>query len=132
MPTSNHHGGLVVSLKETSICVIDDADAVIWRGRTASTGEAIGAALKAHVPNAGRLGLESAQLAVWLFQQLKSSSFPVICIDDRHAKAALSLKINKSDANDAWGVARIMRIGWYREVFGQGIRLLCCAGAFGG
>ena len=44
MPTSNHYVGLDVSLKETSICVIDDADAVIWRGRTASTGEAIGAA----------------------------------------------------------------------------------------
>ena len=116
MPTSNHYVGLDVSLKETSICVIDDADTVIWRGRTASTGEAIGAALKAHAPNAARIGLESGQLAVWLFHQLKSGGFPVICIDARHAKAALSLKVNKTDANDAWGVARIMRVGWYREV----------------
>jgi transposase len=36
----------------------------------------------------------------------------VICIDARHAKAALSLRINKSDRNDAYGLARIMQAGW--------------------
>jgi transposase len=41
---------------------------------------------------------------------------PVICIDARHAKAALSLQINKSDRNDAVGLARIMQCGWYKEV----------------
>ena len=46
----------------------------------------------------------------------ESGGFPVICIDARHAKAALSLKVNKTDANDAWGLARIMLVGWYREV----------------
>jgi transposase len=40
----------------------------------------------------------------------------VICIDARHAKAALSLQINKSDRNDAVGLARIMQAGWYKEV----------------
>jgi len=40
----------------------------------------------------------------------------VICIDARHAKAALSLQINKSDRNDAVGLARIMQCGWYKEV----------------
>ncbi len=32
---------------------------------------------------------------------------PVICIDARHAKAALALQINKSDRNDAVSLARI-------------------------
>ncbi len=41
---------------------------------------------------------------------------PVICIDARHAKAALSMQINKSDRNDAVGLARIMQCGWYKEV----------------
>jgi len=40
----------------------------------------------------------------------------VICIDARHARAALSMQINKSDRNDAAGIARIMQTGWYREV----------------
>ena len=41
---------------------------------------------------------------------------PVICIDARHAKAALSLQIEKSDRNPAVGLARIMQCGWYKEV----------------
>jgi transposase len=40
---------------------------------------------------------------------------PVICIDARHAKAALKMQINKSDRNDAFGIARIMQCGWYKE-----------------
>jgi transposase len=47
---------------------------------------------------------------------LKKQEFPIICIDAHHAKAALSLRVNKTDANDAHGVARIVRIGCYREV----------------
>ena len=35
---------------------------------------------------------------------------PVICIDARHAKAALKMQINKSDRNDAVGIARIMQM----------------------
>ena len=42
------------------------------------------------------------------------------CIDARHAKAALSLKVNKTDANDALGLAQIMRVGWFREVAVKG------------
>ena len=41
---------------------------------------------------------------------------PIICIDARHAKAALKMQINKSDCNDAVGIARIMQCGWYKEV----------------
>jgi transposase len=41
---------------------------------------------------------------------------PVICIDARHAKAALKMQINKSDRNDAVGIARIMQCGWCKEV----------------
>jgi transposase len=40
----------------------------------------------------------------------------VICIDARHAKAVLKMQINKSDRNDAIGIARIMQTGWFKEV----------------
>jgi transposase len=47
---------------------------------------------------------------------LNRLGLPVICIDARHAKAALKMQINKSDRNDAVGIARIMQCGWYKEV----------------
>jgi transposase len=47
---------------------------------------------------------------------LNKLGLPVICIDARHAKAALKMQINKSDHNDAVGIARIMQCGWYKEV----------------
>jgi hypothetical protein len=31
-------------------------------------------------------------------------------------KAALKMQINKSDPNDAVGIARVMQCGWYKEV----------------
>src|ERR1019366_1186933 len=41
---------------------------------------------------------------------------PVVCIDARHAHAVLSVRMNKSDQNDARGLAELVRVGWYREV----------------
>lgn len=119
-PMSKQYVGLDVSLAETSIAVIDENDKVVWRGKVASTPEAIAEALKKHAPRAERVGLEAGQLASWLYHGLKAKGWPVFCIDARHAKAALSLKVNKTDANDALGLAQIMRVGWYREVAVKG------------
>src|SRR5215831_3226217 len=121
MSQSKHYVGLDVSLKETSICVIDDADKIVWRGQVDTTPEAIASAIKQHTTHAVRIGLESGQLSSWLFHELKQAGLSVICVDARHAKAALSLKVNKTDANDALGLAQIMRVGWYREVTVKGL-----------
>jgi transposase len=108
--------GLDVSLEQTSICVIDDAGAIVWRGKCRSTPESIHAVIAKQAPKATRIGLETGQLSTWLFHELRARQLPVICIDARHAKAALSLQINKTDANDAHGIAQIVRVGWYREI----------------
>jgi transposase len=120
MPKLKQYVGLDVSLKETSIAVIDENDKLIWRGSVASTPDAIAEALRRHAHRAERIGLEAGQLSSWLYHGLKARGWPVICIDARHAKAALSLKVNKTDANDALGLAQIMRVGWYREVAVKG------------
>jgi transposase len=51
----------------------------------------------------------------WLWTELKRLGLPVICINARHAKAVLKMQINKSDRNDAIGIARIMQTGWFKE-----------------
>jgi RimJ/RimL family protein N-acetyltransferase len=133
MSKSSQYVGLDVSLKKTSICVIDDADKIVWRGQVDSTREAIASAVKQHAPHAVRIGLKSGQVSSGLFHELKEGGLPIICVDARHAKAALSLKVDKTDASDA-GLAQIMRVGWYREVTlkgpdGQAARALLVARA---
>ncbi len=78
--------------------------------------EAIAAFIRANTTNVVRIGLESGSTSTWLWTELDRMGLPVICIDARHAKAALKMQINKSDRNDAAGIARIMQTGWYREV----------------
>ena len=116
-----HYAGLDVSLDATSICVLDAIGAVVWRGKCASTPEAIPDALRQHAPALVRAGLETGQLANWLTHGLRRLGVPVVCLDARHAKAALKLQLNKTDANDALGLAQIVRTGWYREVAVKGV-----------
>ena len=52
----------------------------------------------------------------WLVHELRNRNFDVVCLDARHARAALKMQINKTDQNDAEGLAQIMRTGWYRKV----------------
>ena len=111
-----HYVGLDVSLEMTSVCVLDEAGAVVWRGKVASTPEAIATAISARAPQAARIGLETGPLCTWHWHSLRALGLPVVCLDARHAKAALSLQLNKTDANDAYGLAQIVRTGWYKEV----------------
>jgi transposase len=108
--------GLDVSQKLTHVCVVDQKGGVVWRGTCLSTPEDIAATVRAKAPHAERVGLETGPLSTWHWHALKEIGLPVICIDARHAKAALSMQINKTDRNDAEGLAQIMRTGWYREV----------------
>ncbi len=53
----------------------------------------------------------------WLVHELRGRGLTVICLDARHARAALKMQINKTDQNDAEGLAQIVRTGWYRSVY---------------
>ncbi len=108
--------GMDVSLEQTSICVVDGSGKIVSEGTVISEPEAIAAFIKTKAPHAKRIGLETGPTTTWLWHELRALGLPVICIDARHAKAALSLQINKSDRNDAVGLARIMQCGWYKEV----------------
>jgi len=108
--------GMDVSLKETSICVVDGRGEIVTEGTVLSEPSALAAFIKAKADGAKRIGLETGPTTTWLWHELRALGLPVICIDARHAKAALSMQINKSDRNDAVGLARIMQCGWYKEV----------------
>lgn len=49
-------------------------------------------------------------------RELRAASEPDALIETRAAKAAMGAMPNKTDRNDARGLAQIMRTGWYRAV----------------
>ena len=108
--------GLDVSQKETEICVIDEEGRRIWRGRCPTRPESIAQVLQRHAPEPTRVGMETGPLAIWLWHSLRALDVPVDCLHARHVAAALSLQVNKTDANDAHGIAQVVRSGWYRPV----------------
>lgn len=108
--------GLDVSLKQTAVCVVDATGKIKREGMVASEPDALADFIKRHAPHVVRIGLETGATSTWLWTELNERGLPVICIDARHAKAALKMQINKSDRNDAVGIARIMQCGWYKEV----------------
>src|SRR6202030_3815833 len=111
-----YYVGLDVSLKQTSICVVDQTGSVVREGVVNSDPEAISVYVRSKASDAVRIGLETGPTSTWLWTELKRLGLPVICIDARHAKAVLKMQINKSDRNDAAGIARIMQSGWFKEV----------------
>jgi transposase len=107
--------GLDVSQKTTAICIVDDAGRRVWRGQCASDPEQIERVVRRYAGEA-RIGLETGSMTPWLVHELRGRALDVTCLDARHARAALKMQINKTDQNDAEGLAQIMRTGWYRSV----------------
>jgi transposase len=107
--------GLDVSLKETAISVRRDGKR-IWRGKCPSDPTLLAEMLRKRAPTAKRVVFETGPLSVWFYHALSAEGLPAICIDARHAKAALDMAPNKTDANDADGLAHLAEVGFYREV----------------
>jgi transposase len=107
--------GLDISMKETAVSIRRDGER-IWRGKCASDPKLIADLVRKRAPSVGRIVFETGPLSVWFYHELKSAGLPSICIDARHAKAALDMAPNKTDANDADGLAQLAEIGYFKEV----------------
>ena len=108
--------GLDVSLKETHICVVDGAGEIVARACEVTEPSLLAAAIDKLAPQASVVVLETGGQSSWLWRELTARDLPAVIVDARQAKAALSCRLNKTDANDAEGLAQLARSGWYREV----------------
>jgi transposase len=108
--------GLDVSLNSTAVCVVNQEGDIVREGEVPTEPAAIHEWLGKLGLAMERVGLEAGGLTPWLCHELLSLNYPAICIETRHAKAALKAQQVKTDRNDARGIAHIMRTGWYREV----------------
>ena len=65
----DHSAGLDVSVKETSVCIVDDTGKIVREVKVASEPEALLAVLKNPAYHFKRVGLEAGPLSQWLFSE---------------------------------------------------------------
>ena len=86
--------GLDVSQKMTVICVVDDAGRRLWRGQCPTVPEQITVLVRRHAGDDPRIGIETGAMTPWLVHELRNLGLEVVCLDARHARAALKMQIN--------------------------------------
>lgn len=108
--------GLDVSLDAVAICVVGETGEIVWQGKVLGDPEAVKVALDRWSDDLVRVGLEAGATSEWIGGHLVDKGLPVVCLESRHVKAALSAMTVKTDRNDAHGIAQIVRTGWFKAV----------------
>ncbi len=109
--------GLDASKRTTSICVIDKSGEVVKEGVVETEPKAIIAFLRGEGRRYSRVGMEAWSMSPWLYAGLAKAGLPIICIEAWHASGILKAsRRNKTDRNDARGIAEIMRMGSFKVV----------------
>ncbi len=111
-----YYAGLDVSLRSTSICVVDQQGELVAESKTDAEVVDIVGFLDELGLSSVRVGLESGTLSQYLTYGLRFAGYDVACMEARQVKAALSAMRNKTDKNDARGIAQLLRSGWYNSV----------------
>src|SRR3954452_7016937 len=111
-----HYAGIDVSLERSSVCVVDATGRIVREAKVASEPEALVGFLAGLGVALTRIGLEAGPLSQWLHAGLTAAGFEAVLLETRHVKAAPSAMVVKTDRKDARGIARLLRMGWYRPV----------------
>lgn len=112
----NYFAGLDVSLEWTSVCVVDAEGGIVREAKVASEPAALAAFFTGLTFDVTRICLEAGPLSQWLHDGLAEAGFPVVCAETRQLKAVLSATVNKSDRDDARGIAQLVRANLIRPV----------------
>ncbi|MFI5343157.1 MAG: IS110 family transposase [Chlamydiales bacterium] len=111
----HHYVGLDVSLKSTSICILDERGKRVLEGEELSTPESIGKFLEKTGLEIEQIGLETGNLTHYLKKGLLKMKYKVVAMETRKMAAILATIINKTDKNDARGIAEALRVGHFQE-----------------
>src|SRR5262249_46448132 len=99
-----------------AICLLAETGQIVRERKVITEPEVLICALRDCTVRFERVGLEACRLSEWLFAELTAAGLPAICIEVRQLRATLSGLINKTDKNDARGIAHVMRTGWFKAV----------------
>jgi transposase len=108
--------GLDVGLEETSVCIVDGEGLTVREVKVSTEPAAIRSAVEGYADRLDRVGVEASSLGIWLYRELQPTGVPIVVVEARHMRVSLSTMRNKTDRNDARGIAQMMRLGWYRAV----------------
>lgn len=111
-----YYAGLDVSMKETAICVVDEEGKIVYEHLQVTEPESIAKDLEKTKLNIVKVGLEVGSISRWLTLKLKELGVNAIPIDTRLMNGILKINVNKTDENDARGIANAMRAKMYSEV----------------
>ena len=111
-----YYAALDVSLRSIHICVVDNDGEIVAEGKTGSDAPDVIEFLDQAGVDICQVGLEAGTLTQYLTYGLQFAGFDVVCMEARQVKNALSAMRNKTDKNDARGIAHLLRSGWYRPV----------------
>jgi transposase len=111
----NHYAGLDVSMNTTFICIVNEKGKVVKELQAVSTPESIDSFLSGTGLKIEKVGLESGCLTHYLKKGLKKKGYDVIGMESHRMAAILATIINKTDKNDARGIAEALRVGHYKE-----------------
>lgn len=110
-----YYVGLDVSLNSVFLCIINERGKIVKEDEVPTTPEAIGSFLKGSGLDIEKIGLESGNLTHYLKKGLRGMGYEVVGMESRKMAAILGTIINKTDKNDARGIAEALRAGHYRE-----------------
>jgi transposase len=111
-----HDAGIDVSLERGSVCVVDATGRIIHEAKAPSEPEALVGFFGQLGVAVTRIGLEAGPLSRRLHAGLTGAGLEAVLLETRQVKAALSAMVVKTDRKDARGIARLLRMGWYRAV----------------
>jgi transposase len=111
-----YFAGLDVSLRSCALCIVDARGGVAFERELACDVVEIVHCLESFSHPIARIGFEAGTMSQHLFYGLTSNGFDVVCMEARQVSAALSAMRNKTDKNDARGIAHILRTGWFSPV----------------
>ena len=93
-----YYVGLDVSLKQTSICVVNQTGLIVQEGVVDSDPEAIASFVRSRAPGTVRIGIETGPTTTWLWTELNRLGLPVICIDARHVRRCSRCRSTRATA----------------------------------
>ena len=114
-----YYTGLDVSMTETAVCTINDKGKVVFESSVPTNPTEINNCLKTAGFPIEKMSLESGSMSHWLMKELLALGWKISCMDARSIATVLALKQNKTDRNDARGIAEAVRSysSYIKEVY---------------